>query len=93
MDEVLYAYRVGTFSASAVWTARRSFIKSLLREAREQRDPRLLLGVPLELLKSAAERIAESTGLDHRLNGHRTGGVVDDKAEAVYRATQASLSA
>ena len=92
LDEVLYAYRVGTFSCAAVWTARRSFIRSLCRESRQQRDPRLLLGVPLELLKAAAERVAEFTGLDHRLNGHRTGGLVAEEAEAAYRATKAALT-
>ncbi|MFT4604167.1 MAG: glycosyltransferase involved in cell wall biosynthesis [Rhodothermales bacterium] len=92
LDEVLYAYRVGTFSSAAVWTARRSFIRSLCRESLRQRDPRLLLGVPLELLKAAAERVAEVTGLDHRLNGHRTGGLVAEEAEAEYRAMRASLS-
>ncbi len=93
LDEVLYAYRVGTFSSATVWTARRSFIRSLCRESRQQRDPRLLLGVPLELLKGAAERVAEFTGLDHRLNGHRTGGFVAEEAEAAYRAMRASLTA
>lgn len=93
LDEVHYAYRVGTFSSAAVWTARRSFIRSLIRESRHQRDPKLLLGVPLELTKALAERIAEYTGLDHRLNGHRTGGAVPGEAEATYRATRAALTA
>ncbi|MFT5142181.1 MAG: glycosyltransferase involved in cell wall biosynthesis [Rhodothermales bacterium] len=92
LDRVMYAYRLGPTSARAIWVARSSFIRSLWREARVQRDPRLLYGIWSELAKGAAERVAEMFGLTRLVSGHRCEGEVAHEDRLAYEATLAALS-
>ena len=90
MEDVLYAYRVGPVDPRAVWTARRHFAQALLEQGWKQRRPSLWRGVPGQLAKGAAERVAGATGLLAWVTQHRSDGKVSREVEARFdRATSA----
>lgn len=92
MNVVLYAYRVAGVTARAAWTARRHFMKSLWREGLRQGDFRLLMGIPIQLSKTIAERTAEVLGIAHAVQGHRGGQPVAPDVLEEYEELRRTLS-
>ncbi|NNE69523.1 MAG: glycosyltransferase [Rhodothermales bacterium] len=93
MERVLYAYRVDGVTAGSAWTARRHFMRSLWRESLAQRNPRLLFGIPTQLVKSLAERGAELVGVRGWAQRHRKGAPVPEPVLERYRSLRQVLRA
>lgn len=91
MDVVLYAYRVAGVTAEAAWAARRHFMKSLWREGLGQKDLRLLMGIPIQISKTLAERTAEALGVAHAVQGHRGGQPVSEQVLEEYEDLRRTL--
>ncbi len=92
MDEVLYAYRVGPISSSAVRTARLHFMGCLWRQARMGPDRQLLIGIPIQLMKAVTEWAAEKAGMLGAVTGHRSDRALSPGLVSSYRSAVARLS-
>jgi glycosyltransferase involved in cell wall biosynthesis len=91
LDEVMYAYRVGPLSRPSIYTARRSFIRALWRQAWAGPDQRLLVGIPIQLAKAAAEWVSQSTGLEELVTRHRSDGSLPEQVALDFQAALAAI--
>lgn len=85
LSDVLYAYRVGPLRLDSILTARRSFMRSLLKQAIGGRNPVLLFGLPLQVLKGIADIAAIKSGLGLKVLRHRAGAVLPEDVDQFER--------
>ena len=75
LPEILFAYRVSSFSLKNSLLGRYNFSKALFEQAFVQKDYLLILGIVEQALKSSVDIFATATGLNYKLLKHRTGPV------------------
>ena len=71
MDERLLGYRIVDVPLRKVRRSRTSFARVLWEYGWQRRDPRLLLGIPMQAAKLAVDAFAIGTGLKLKLLRHR----------------------
>ncbi len=74
LPEILYAYRVDHLSLAKILPARITICKSLWREFKNG-DRKLLVGLPLQLIKAVVDIVAIGSGLTYRILRHRAAAV------------------